>query len=165
MTPEQMQIVRLSLARATTDRHALGREFYRRLFVIAPDLRMRFHGNIDTESAKLKEALTLAFASLSDMPFLVATLEALAARGVARDMAEQHCRAIAQALLWAIERQHRSGVDAAGLQRLDRVPCRCGQHPARPRDRLAELARGLIHHHAADTCPRVHQVETPVDVR
>ena len=104
MTPEQMQIVRLSLARATTDRHALGREFYRRLFVIAPDLRARFHGNIDTESARLKETLTLAFAALSDMPFLVATLEALAARGVARDMAEQHCRAIAQALLWAIER-------------------------------------------------------------
>jgi len=104
MTPEQMQIVRLSLAQATTDRHALGREFYRRLFVIAPDLRARFRGDIDTESAKLKDTLTLAFASLSDMTFLVATLEALAARGVARDMAEHHCRAIAQALLWAIER-------------------------------------------------------------
>jgi nitric oxide dioxygenase len=99
-----MQIVRLSLAQATTDRHALGREFYRRLFVIAPDLRNRFQGDVEAESAKLRDVLKLAFASLSDMPFLVATLEALAARGIARDIPEQHCRAIAQALLWAIER-------------------------------------------------------------
>jgi nitric oxide dioxygenase len=105
MTPEQMQLVRLSLAQATTDRYAMGREFYQRLFVIAPDLRARFSGNIEDESEKLKETLTLAFASLTDMPFLVATLEALAARGVARDMPEHHCRAVAQALLWAIERR------------------------------------------------------------
>ena len=104
MTPEQMQIVRLSLAQATTDRHTLGREFYRRLFVIAPDLRNRFQGDVEAESAKLRDVLKLAFAALSDMPFLVATLEALAARGIARDIPEQHCRAIAQALLWAIER-------------------------------------------------------------
>jgi hemoglobin-like flavoprotein len=105
MTPEQIRIVRLTLAQATTDQYALGREFYRRLFIIAPDLRARFHGDIETESAKLKDALKLAFGSLSDLPFLVATLEALARRDVARDLPEHHCRSIAQSLLWAIERR------------------------------------------------------------
>ena len=79
MTPEQMQLVRLTLAQATADHRALGQEFYRRLLIIAPDLRARFHGDVELESAKLKDALKLAFGALSDLPFLVATLEALAA--------------------------------------------------------------------------------------
>ena len=97
--------MRLTLAQVTTDHYALGQEFYRRLFIIAPDLRARFHGDVETESAKLKDALKLAFGALSDMPFLVATLEALAQREIARDLPEHQCRAIAQSLLWAIERR------------------------------------------------------------
>ena len=103
MTPEQIQIVRLTLAQATTGERALGRDFYQRLFAIAPDLRGRFHGDVEAESSKLKDALKLAFASLSDMPFLVATLEALARRGIARELSDHHCRAIAKSLLWAVE--------------------------------------------------------------
>jgi len=105
MTPEQMQLVRLTLAQATIDPLALGRDFYRRLFVLAPDLRARFQGDVDAESLKLKETLTLAFGALSDMHFLVATLDNLARRDVARGLSESHCRAIAQALIWAIERR------------------------------------------------------------
>ena len=52
MTPEQMQLVRLTLAQATADPLALGRDFYRRLFVLAPDLRARFNGDVDAESLK-----------------------------------------------------------------------------------------------------------------
>jgi hemoglobin-like flavoprotein len=105
MTPEQMQLVRLTLAQATIDPLTLGRDFYRRLFVLAPDLRTRFSGDIDTESAKLKETLTLAFGALSDMPFLVATLDALARNQIVDRLSEAHCRAIAQSLIWAIERR------------------------------------------------------------
>ena len=105
MTPEQMQLVRLTLAQATTDPFALGYDFYRRLFVLAPDLRARFHGDVDAESAKLKETLTLAFGALTDMRLLVATLDGLAKRDIAHGLSEQHCRAIAQSLIWAIERR------------------------------------------------------------
>jgi len=105
MTPEQIQLVRLTLAQATNDPVSLGRQFYRRLFILAPDLRARFDGDIDAESLKLKDALTLAFGALSDMPFLVATLEVMAQRGVVRGLSEKHCRAIAQSLLWAVERR------------------------------------------------------------
>lgn len=105
MTPEQIRIVRLTLAQATANQHALGREFYLRLFVIAPDLRARFQGDVEAESVKLRDVLKLAFASLSDMPFLIATLEALASRGVGRELTDHHCRAIGKALLWAIERR------------------------------------------------------------
>ena len=105
MTPEQIQLVRLTLAQATNDPLSLGQQFYRRLFILAPDLRARFDGDIDAESLKLKDALTLAFGALSDMPFLVATLEVMAQRGVVRGLSEKHCRAIAQSLLWAVERR------------------------------------------------------------
>ena len=93
------------LAQATVDHVALGREFYQRLLIIAPDLRARFHGDIAIESAKLKDALKLAFGALSDLPFLVTTLEALAARGIARNLSDDTARAIAKSLLWAVERR------------------------------------------------------------
>lgn len=105
MTPEQMQLVRLTLAQATTDPLTLGRDFYRRLFVLAPELRARFHGDVDAESVKLKETLTLAFGALTDMRFLVTTLEGLARRDITHGLSESHCRAIAQSLIWAIERR------------------------------------------------------------
>jgi nitric oxide dioxygenase len=105
MTPEQLQLLRLTLAQATAGEPPLGREFYRRLFVIAPDLRGRFQGDIETECAKLKDALKLTFGALSDFTFLVATLEALARRGIGRELSDQHCRAISKALLWAIEQR------------------------------------------------------------
>lgn len=104
MTPEQMQIVRLTLAKATTDRGAVARDFYRRLFVVAPDLRARFTGDIDTESSKLTDTLTLAFGSLSNAAFLTSTLQGLAKRGIGSGLPDHHCRAIAQSLLWAVER-------------------------------------------------------------
>src|ERR1043165_4295648 len=104
MTPEQMQLVRLTLAQATADPLALGRDFYRRLFVLAPDLRTRFHGDVDAESLRLKETLTLVFAPPTDMPLLVATLDSRAKRDVAQGLSEPYCRAIAQSLIWAIER-------------------------------------------------------------
>ena len=105
MTPEQMQMVRLTLAQATTGSLQVAEDFYRRLFVIAPDLRARFRGDIDMESAKLTDALTLAFGLLSDTPHMVATLEKLARHGLTHDLPEHHCRAIAQSLLWAIEKR------------------------------------------------------------
>lgn len=105
MTPEQFQLVRLTLAQATNDPLSLGQQFYRRLFILAPDLRGRFGGDIEAESLKLKDTLTLAFGALSDMRFLVATLELMAQRGVARGLSEKHGRAIAQSLLFAVERR------------------------------------------------------------
>ena len=103
MTPEQIQIVRLTLAQATADRLAVECEFYRRLFVIAPDLHARFRGNVKTECIRLQEALALTFGALTDLPFLVATLEALARRGIGRDLSEHHFRALAQSLVGAVE--------------------------------------------------------------
>src|SRR5262245_44792776 len=107
MTPEQIQLVRLTLAQATAGEPAFGREFYRRLFVLAPDLRARFQGDVEAECAKLKDAMKLAFGALSDLQFFVATLEALARRGIGRELSDQHCRAIGKSLIAAIE--HRIG--------------------------------------------------------
>jgi hemoglobin-like flavoprotein len=103
MTPEQIQIVRVTIAQAMADRLAVEQEFYRQLFVIAPDLAARFRGRIETESWKLQDTLALAFGALTDLPFLVATLEGLAGRGVGRSLADHHFKAIAQALLGAVE--------------------------------------------------------------
>jgi hemoglobin-like flavoprotein len=103
MTPEQIQIVRLTIAQAMADRLAVEQEFYRRLFIIAPDLGARFRGDLETETWKLQDTLALGFGALTDLPFLVATMEGLARRGVGRDLPDDHFKAIAQALLGAVE--------------------------------------------------------------
>lgn len=103
MTPEQIQIVRLTIAQALADRLAVEQEFYRRLFIIAPDLGARFHGDLEAESWKLQDTLALGFGALTDLPFLVTTLEGLARHGVARSLSDHHFKAIAQALLGAVE--------------------------------------------------------------
>jgi hemoglobin-like flavoprotein len=103
MTPEQIQIVRLTIAQAMADRLAVEQEFYRRLFIIAPDLGARFRGQLETETWKLQDTLALGFGALTDLRFLVATLEGLAHRGVARGISDHHFKAIAQALLGAVE--------------------------------------------------------------
>ena len=54
MTPEQIQIVRLTIAQAMADRLAVEQEFYRRLFIIAPDLGARFHGDVEAESSSCR---------------------------------------------------------------------------------------------------------------
>jgi hemoglobin-like flavoprotein len=103
MTPEQIQIVRVTIAQAMAERLAVEQEFYRQLFVIAPDLNERFRGRIETETWKLQDTLALAFGALTDLPFLVSTLEGLARRGVGHRLADHHFKAIAQALLGAVE--------------------------------------------------------------
>jgi hemoglobin-like flavoprotein len=103
MTPEQIQIVRLTIAQALADRLAVEQEFYRRLFVIAPDLGARFRGQVEQESWKLHDTLALGFGALTDVPLLVATLEGLARHGTARSLSDHHFKAIAQALLGAVE--------------------------------------------------------------
>ena len=104
MTPEQVQIVKRTFAEVVVNKDAVGRMFYDRLFVIAPETRPLFKGDIDAQSRKLMDTLALAIGMLRDMPTLVETLEGLARRHVAYGVRNEHYDKVGEALIWTLEK-------------------------------------------------------------
>jgi hemoglobin-like flavoprotein len=104
MTPEQIKIVRLTFAQAMNRKVEVGGIFYERLFVIAPDTKVLFKGDIEEQSRKLMDTLAIAIGNLRDTPALVGMLEALAHRHVAYGVREEHYDKVGEALLWTLEK-------------------------------------------------------------
>ena len=104
MTPEQTQLIRLTFVQVMNRKHETGRQFYERLFSIAPDTRRMFRSDIDAQSQKLMDTLALAISSLRDLPSLVAMLESLAVRHVGYGVQDKHYDDVGAALLWTFER-------------------------------------------------------------
>ena len=104
MTPEQVQIIKLTFAQAMSSRDQVGQLFYSRLFAIAPETKPLFKGDIGVQSRKLMDTLALAISSLRDTPALMATLEALAKRHVSYGVRDEHYDKVGEALLWTLEK-------------------------------------------------------------
>ena len=104
MTPEQVQIVKLTFAQAMSNKDKVGRMFYDRLFAVAPETKPLFKGDIDAQSRKLMDTLALAIGMLRDMPTLVTTLQALAKRHVAYGVRDEHYDTVGEVLLWTLEK-------------------------------------------------------------
>jgi hemoglobin-like flavoprotein len=104
MTPEQVQLIRLTFAQVMNRKLETGRMFYDRLFAIAPDTRAMFRSDLESQSQKLMDTLALAISSLRDLPSLVAMLEALALRHVDYGVNDKHYDDVGAALLWTLDR-------------------------------------------------------------
>ena len=68
MTPEQIKIVRSTFAQVMVQKMEAGRLFYDRLFVIAPDTRAMFRGDVDVQARKLMDTLALAVGAIARRP-------------------------------------------------------------------------------------------------
>ena len=104
MTPEQVNLIRLTFAQAMNRKLETGRMFYDRLFAIAPETRAMFRSDLETQSQKLMDTLALAISSLRDLPSLVAMLEALALRHVDYGVNDKHYDDVGASLLWTLDR-------------------------------------------------------------
>ena len=104
MTPEQVQLIRLTFVQVMNRKMEVGRMFYDRLFSIAPDTRPMFRGDIDVQAQKLMDTLALAISGLRDLPSLVGMLEALSVRHVGYGVHDKHYDDVGAALLWTLER-------------------------------------------------------------
>jgi nitric oxide dioxygenase len=103
MTPEQVQIVRLTFAQIVSNKDQIGRQFYDRLFAIAPEVKPLFNGDMEAQSRKLIDTLALAIGTIRDIPTLKSTLEALAQRHVAYGVRDEHYDKVGEALLWTLK--------------------------------------------------------------
>jgi hemoglobin-like flavoprotein len=104
MTPEQVNLVRLTFAQALDRKIEVGKLFYDRLFAIAPDTRAMFGNDMEAQARKLMDTLALAIGSLRDTPSLVGMLEALAQRHVTYGVRDEHYAKVGEALLWTLEK-------------------------------------------------------------
>jgi nitric oxide dioxygenase len=104
MTPEQIQLVRLSFVQVMDIKAAAGRMFYERLFAIAPELRPMFKSDIGAQADKLMETLGVAIGLLKNPTALSRTLTQLAHRHVAYGVHDEHYDKVGEALLWTLER-------------------------------------------------------------
>lgn len=104
MTPEQVQLVRLSFVSVMDIKLEAGRLFYDRLFTIAPEVRPMFKGDIEAQSKKLMDTLALAIGSLKNPGALQGMLDNLARRHVSYGVHDEHYDKVGEALLWTLEK-------------------------------------------------------------
>ena len=66
MDADKLKLIRLSLLKIMSNKVAVGRIFYDRLFVIAPETRALFKDDIDGQSRKLIDTLSMAIGSVEN---------------------------------------------------------------------------------------------------
>ena len=103
MTPEQIQLVRLSFVKVMDIKAAAGRLFYDRLFTIAPEVRPMFKGDIGAQADKLMETLGVAVSALKNPAALSPILAQLAKRHKGYGVRDEHYDKVGEALLWTLE--------------------------------------------------------------
>ncbi len=104
MTPEQVQLVRLSFVKVMDIKDAAGKLFYDRLFAIAPELRSMFKGDMDAQARKLMDTLAVAIGSLRNAAALTDLLEQMAHRHVKYGVKDEHYATVGEALLWTLDK-------------------------------------------------------------
>src|SRR6185312_15766448 len=103
MTPEQIQLVRLSFVKVMNMKVQVGRAFYDRLFTLAPELRSMFKSDLESQQRKLMDTLAFAIGSLKNPTILSGTLSSLAKRHVDYGVHHEHYDKVREALLWTLE--------------------------------------------------------------
>jgi hemoglobin-like flavoprotein len=103
MTPEQLQMIRLTFVLVMDRKMETGRMFYDRLFVVAPEAKALFRGDMESQTQKLMDTIAMAIGSLRDMDSLVAMLEALALRHKGYGVRDEHYDKVGESLLWSLE--------------------------------------------------------------
>src|SRR5262245_20062282 len=102
MTPEELQMIRLTFVLVMDRKIETGQMFYDRLFAIAPDTKALFRGDMNAQVQKLMDTLAMAIASLRDLPSLAVMLQAMAMRHRNYGVRDEHYDKVGEALLWTL---------------------------------------------------------------
>ena len=104
MTPRQIELVQSSYRSVLLVSESTAQLFYARLFAVDPDMQKMFGGNMRQQGRMFMYALGAAVAWLKNFEAVVPQLEALAQRHRGYGVMPGHYGALADALLWALER-------------------------------------------------------------
>lgn len=103
-TAEQTLLLRKSFALVERQTHVAALIFYQRLFELAPGLRALFKSDIESQSTKLIEMLSVTLGLLEKPEELTATLEHLGASHVGYGVETAHYDIAGEALMTMLER-------------------------------------------------------------
>lgn len=104
MTPEQIQLIKLSFVPLMGRKLEAGRLFYDKLFEIAPETRSMFAVDVNSQSEKLMNMLGMVISSLHDAPNLDTILADLGRRHAAYKVQDGHYDLVSTALMSMLER-------------------------------------------------------------
>lgn len=105
MTPEQIQLVRLTFTQITLNEAEAGRQFYDRFFTLAPDARALFKDDVAVQTRKLMNSLGIALSSLKNPGGLSYIVDGLGRRHARYGVRDEHYAHFRSALLWMFEKQ------------------------------------------------------------
>jgi hemoglobin-like flavoprotein len=103
MTPEQVKLVQDSFAKVAPIADKAADLFYDRLFVIAPDVRSLFPGDLSAQKKKLMQMLASAVTNLHQIDKIIPAVQDLGRRHAGFGVTANHYEPVGAALLWTLE--------------------------------------------------------------
>ena len=103
MTPNQIELVQQSFMKVAPISDKAAALFYGRLFEIAPDVMLLFHGDMAEQGRKLMATLTVVVNGLGKLDAILPTASALAKRHAGYGVKASHYAPVGAALLWTLE--------------------------------------------------------------
>jgi hemoglobin-like flavoprotein len=104
MTPDQTKAIQQSFAKVAPISEQAAALFYGRLFEIAPEVKMLFHGDMAEQGRKLMGTLAVVVNGLANLEAILPAARALAKKHVAYGVRAEHYGPVGVALLWTLER-------------------------------------------------------------
>ena len=100
MTPEQVKLVQQSFAQVAPIADTAATLFYERLFVIAPEVKPLFRGDMAQQRNTLMATLAAVVAGLGNIESILPVASALARRHVDYGVKPEHYKQVGAALIW-----------------------------------------------------------------
>ncbi len=104
MTPDQVEIVQQSFAKAVPIADQAATIFYDRLFEGAPQVKAMFPTDMTEQRKKLMATLAVVVNGLSNLESVLPAASALAIRHVRYGAKAEHYPVVGGALLWTLEK-------------------------------------------------------------
>lgn len=103
MTPADIAAVRIDFATVAPQADAFAARFYERLFIIDPDLRPLFPGDLAPQRKKLVQALAMVVAGLDRLEPMIGTIAELGRRHGGYGVEAHHYASVGEAILATLE--------------------------------------------------------------
>jgi len=102
MTPEEINLVKISWAKVEPIAETAAELFYRKLFELDPEVKSMFNGNMTEQGKKLMGMLTTAVNALDKLDTIVPALQNMGRRHVDYGVKDEQYDTVGEALIWTL---------------------------------------------------------------
>jgi len=103
MTPDQKTLVQESFKSVAPIADTAAKLFYQKLFVLDPELKSLFKGDMEEQGKKLMKMIATAVNALDRLDDIVPAVQDLGVRHVAYGVKDKDYDTVGEALLWTLE--------------------------------------------------------------